>query len=209
MGNGTNFGTFWHRAGSMALQCVVALALCLSAAPVQAQAGQAQAGPVGPVPAPPASAAYTLGAGDKVRITVFGEAGLTGDYAVSASGEISFPLIGVVHADGRAPEQVAAEIRDRLAQGYLNDPRVAIELATYRTFFILGEVNRPGAYPFTAGLTLGQAVATAGGYTYRAKKSKVVVRHMNATGDSVVAVRDSGSLPIAPGDTITIPERFF
>lgn len=152
---------------------------------------------------------YKLGAGDKVRITVFGEAAMTGDYAVAPNGEISFPLIGTVEARGHTLDEVAGDIRKRLLDGYLNDPRVAIDLLEYRTFFILGEVNRPGAYPFTAGLTLGQAVATAGGYTYRARKSKVRVRHDGAAQDQLVAIEDIGGLSIDPGDTITVPERFF
>lgn len=152
---------------------------------------------------------YKLGAGDKVRITVFGEAAMTGDYAVAPNGEISFPLIGTVDARGHTLDEVAQDIRKRLLDGYLNDPRVAIDLLEYRTFFILGEVNRPGAYPFTAGLTLGQAVATAGGYTYRARKSKVHVRHDGTAQDQLVTIEDIGGLAIEPGDTITVPERFF
>ncbi|WP_165912215.1 polysaccharide biosynthesis/export family protein [Novosphingobium sp. PhB165] len=152
---------------------------------------------------------YKLGAGDKVRITVFGEAAMTGDYAVAPNGEISFPLIGGVEAKGHTLDEVAQAIRGRLLKGYLNDPRVAIDLLEYRTFFILGEVNRPGAYPFTAGLTLGQAVATAGGYTYRARKSKVRVRHDGAPQDEMVDIKDIGGLAIEPGDTVTVPERFF
>lgn len=206
-------------AGSM-----IAGALTAGAAPASALAQPTPLGSAAPIATAPLDSAvpgtgpvsvaahddrYKLGAGDKVRITVFGEAAMTGDYAVAPNGEISFPLIGTVAARDHTLDEVAQDIRRRLLDGYLNDPRVAIDLLEYRTFFILGEVNRPGAYPFTAGLTLGQAVATAGGYTYRARKSKVHVRHDGAAQDQLLALKDIGGLAIEPGDTITIPERFF
>ncbi|EIZ80362.1 polysaccharide export protein [Novosphingobium sp. Rr 2-17] len=190
--------------------CVCFMALMASpsvaqtAGTVAAQPGS-QIAQLAPVARDPG---YALGTGDKVRITVFGEEGMTGDYAVTPGGAISFPLIGEIPAQGRTLADVALEIRQRLLAGYINDPRVAIDLLEYRSFFILGEVNKPGAYPYTAGLTLGRAVATAGGYTYRARKSKVVVRHDGSTQDERVSVEDSG-LVVRPGDTIVVPERFF
>jgi polysaccharide export outer membrane protein len=111
-----------------------------------------------------ASAQYALGAGDKLRITVFGEESLSGEYLVPGEGTVAFPLIGDVQATGLTVDQLAREIEARLRDGYLKDPRVSIEVENYRPFYILGEVMKPGEYPFTNGLTVLNAVATANGF---------------------------------------------
>lgn len=152
---------------------------------------------------------YQLGSADKLRITVFGEDGLTGEYAVTSNGMISFPLIGEVDAVGHTLGQVREEIRSRLAAGYLRDPRVAIEVIDFRTFYILGEVNKPGEYPYRANLTLDQAVATAGGFTYRAARKRIMLRHPGEQSDSKLALEKDHVIPIAPGDTVRVLERFF
>ena len=197
----------------------VAAALALSLVLPLGSALQAQA-PTAPVSAPvsdpaaPAAdvrsnTAYTLGTGDKLRITVFGEQNLTGEYAVSSTGSISFPLIGEVPAAGNTLANVQETIRQRLASGYLNDPRVAIEVLEYRTFYILGEVNKPGEYPYRSNLRIDQAVATAGGYTYRANRKRFELAPGDGTADRRVKFKEAGRLEIKPGDTVRILERFF
>jgi polysaccharide export outer membrane protein len=190
-------------------------ALMLAAALASPLAAAAQAQSATELPGPPvatataSSATYKLDSGDKLRITVFGEDNLTGEYAVSSTGVISFPLIGDIPAVGRTLADVQAAIRTRLAAGYINDPRIAIEVLEYRTFYILGEVNKPGEYPYRSNMTVEQAVATAGGYTYRANRKRFEIAHSDGRADERTTFKAAGQLKVAPGDTIHILERFF
>src|SRR5579862_9345479 len=118
-----------------------------------------------PAPAYNAAIDYRLGAGDKVKVTVFGEADLGGDFQVDAMGFVRMPMIGQVKAGGLTTHDVENNIRTALADGYLNDPRVAVEITTYRPFYIVGEVQKPGEYPFANGMTAQTAVSVAGGFT--------------------------------------------
>ncbi|MDE1914562.1 MAG: polysaccharide export protein [Sphingomonadales bacterium] len=151
---------------------------------------------------------YRLGPDDKVHITVYGEDRLTGDYMVTSKGLVSFPLIGDIPAAGRSLGEVQEDIRQRLAAGYIRDPRVAIEVGNFRSFYVLGEVNKPGEYPYRTNLTLDQAVATAGGYSYRANKKKIILHHAGRP-EQVVQLGKLETIGLQPGDTIRIPERFF
>lgn len=159
--------------------------------------------------APPSvsEAAYRLGPGDKVRVITFGETGLTGEFLVSEVGHIAFPLIGDVNAGGLTPPAFAQALTEKLSNGYLRHPRVSVEVLNYRPFYILGEVGKPGEYPFISGLTVTNAVATAGGFTYRANTHRVFVRGQRESGEHVVAL--TGTTLVHPGDTIRIPERLF
>lgn len=159
--------------------------------------------------APEPEGPYMLGAGDKLRVTVFGEETLTGQYTVTGAGDLSFPLIGNLPAAGRSVEQVQETIRERLAAGYLKDPRVSAEILEYRPYFILGEVNRPGQYPYSIGLTVEQAVAAAGGFTYRANPKRVFIKRALDTSERLANLRRTPSLAVRPGDTIRVAERFF
>ncbi len=150
---------------------------------------------------------YRLGPADKLHMIVFGETDLTGDYTISSSGKMALPLIGEVDAMGLTLNQLQAAIAAKYSQGYLNDPHVSLEVLTYRPFYILGEVNKPGEYPYTAGLTVMRAVATAAGYTYRANKHRVFIKHVNDGKEQPYSV-DSATM-VAPGDVIRIGERFF
>lgn len=152
---------------------------------------------------------YRLGAGDKVRITVFGEPTLSGEYTVAASGDLSFPLMGNVPAAGRTVVEVQESIRAGLSQGYIRDPRISIEIIDYRPFFVLGEVNRPGQYPYSIGLTAAQAIAAAGGFTYRANRRRIYIKRALETAERLVDGRRASSVRIRPGDTIRVAERFF
>ena len=151
---------------------------------------------------------YKLGAGDKVRIIVFGESDLTGEFDVPGGvGTISFPLIGDVQAGGLTVGELQAEIEAKLKDGYLKDPRVSIEVLNYRPFYILGEVTKPGEYPYTNGLTVLNAVATANGFTYRADTRHVFIKRANDPVEHEYPL--TSDIPVAPGDTIRIKERFF
>ena len=183
----------------------------------QTAAAPGAVGPVAPATGPVAQEApprtsdvkadYRLGAGDKVRVTVYGEPNLTGEYYVSTRGTLSVPLIGDVPAAGQTVPQIAEAVRAKLADGYVRDPKVAAEVLTYRPYYILGEVNKPGEYPYTSDLTVMNAVATAGGFTYRAQTKKVLIRH--AQSDKEIETTLTATTPVEAGDTVRIKERFF
>lgn len=150
---------------------------------------------------------YRLGVADKVRVTVFGEEALTGEFLVGGNGKTSLPLIGETRAAGLTISEFQDEISDALRQGYITQPRVSAEVLNYRPFYILGEVKNPGTYPFTNELTVLNAVATAGGFTYRADMRRVSIKRGTNAGDDEFAL--TPSTRVAPGDTIRIRERLF
>lgn len=150
---------------------------------------------------------YRLGVADKVRIIVFDEPSLSGEFLVNANGSLSMPLIGDVPVAGSTASVVTEAIRKRLSDGFLKEPQVSIDILTFRPFYILGEVNKPGEYPYSSGLTVFNAVATAEGFTYRANKKKVVIKHAGATDESKEKL--TPDLQVRPGDTIRIQERLF
>ncbi len=150
---------------------------------------------------------YRLGASDKLRIIVYGDDALSGEFGVSPSGTVSFPLVGELNVAGQTVAQVRSMIQERLKNGYMNDPRVSIEVLSYRPFYILGEVNKPGEYPFTPNLTIEGAVATAQGFTYRANMKRIYIRHSGEKTEERVSAQDVR--PILPGDVIRVAERFF
>ena len=150
---------------------------------------------------------YRLDAGDKLRVVVYGQEGLTNTYAIDAGGSITMPLIGAVGARGRTPAGLAAEIAAKLRNGYIRDPSVAVEVETYRPFFILGEVAAPGQYPYVPNMSVESAVAIAGGFSPRAKRDQVTLTHTD-NSTSRRAVVPLGT-PISPGDTILVGERWF
>lgn len=154
-----------------------------------------------------ASTAYTLGSSDKVRITVFGHQDLSGEFEVDGTGSISLPLIGQMTAQGLTTAQLEQSIATSLASGYILNPRVSAEVINYRPFYILGEVGNPGTYPYTNGLTVQNAVAAAGGFTYRANKRVVYIKSMDS--DREVAYELTPMTVVKPGDTLRIGERIF
>ncbi|HEX7761887.1 MAG TPA: polysaccharide biosynthesis/export family protein [Caulobacteraceae bacterium] len=150
---------------------------------------------------------YVLGPDDKLRVITYGEETLTGEFMVAADGDVSLPLIGNVHAGGLTLKVFQQHVQDALGQGYLKDPRVSVEVLNYRPYYILGEVNKPGDYPYTQGLTVLNAVATASGFTYRANTHRVYVRGAHDTTEHAAPL--TAATKVAPGDTIRIGERFF
>lgn len=206
------------------LLCMVALFMAI--APVAVQSQQ----PGSPVVAgstPPSAAAstaaavenlpaadikgttdYRLGAGDKVRVTVYNEDTVSGEYIVDGSGSISLQLVGAINVVGRSVPEVIRLIENALKSGgYILNPSVSMEVLNYRPFYVIGEVNQPGKYPFVSDMSVLNAVALAGGYTYRAQKKKVmIIRATDADRKEREATpRDL----VLPGDIIRVPERLF
>jgi polysaccharide export outer membrane protein len=144
---------------------------------------------------------------DQLRVQVYNEPSISGDYQVDSAGYISVPLAGRVKASGRTAGQLEQAIVAALSRGMLKDPRVNVQVSNYAAFYIHGEVKKSGEYPYRPGLTVMDAVATAGGFTYRADESKAVVRRAGDNVDSVVPL--DRTISVSPGDNIKIPERFF
>jgi protein involved in polysaccharide export with SLBB domain len=150
---------------------------------------------------------YTLDSGDRLRVVVFGQDGLTNSYVVDASGHIDMPLIGSVAAGGLTTDQLSARIADQLRQGFIREPHVAVEIEAYRPFFILGEVTQPGQYPYVANMTVETAVAIAGGFGPRGYHKSVMISR-NAGGRSY-RFEVPITYPLCPGDTVQVEERWF
>ncbi len=171
------------------------------------QPGPALWGSVPPVTPAPAMNHYTLDSGDRLRVVVFGQEGLTNSYLVSATGQIDMPLIGGVVARGATSDQLAGRIAAKLREGYIREPHVAVEIEAYRPFFILGEVAQPGQYPYVANMTAETAIAIAGGFTPRAFRHDLVV---SRTADGVATrITEPQIFPLRPGDTVNVQERWF
>jgi polysaccharide export outer membrane protein len=150
---------------------------------------------------------YALDTGDRLRIVVFGQEGLTNAYAVDAAGFIDMPLIGPVLARGCTTEQLAGRIAARLRDGFIREPHVAVEIEAYRPFFILGEVTYPGQYPYVVNMTAEMAVAIGGGFTPRAFRRSLVVNRTIAGRAMRMTV--PLTFPLRPGDTVNVQERWF
>jgi protein involved in polysaccharide export with SLBB domain len=155
-----------------------------------------------------AGVATLLQPGEKVKITVYGEESLTGDYDINPGGYVTMPLIGGIRAAGRSQAQFAKDVANRYSRGgFLQDPHVTVAVIQFKPFYVLGEALTPGEYPFRSGLNVHTAVAMAGGFTYRASRSYVLIRHV---GDEVWKEYSLAEpVPIAPGDLIRVPERYF
>jgi polysaccharide export outer membrane protein len=149
---------------------------------------------------------YTLDTGDRLRITVFGHQDLSGEFEVSSNGAVSLPLIGDVQAEGRSLKDLEAAVIAKLKPDYLKNPQVSAEVINYRPFFIIGEVKNPGTYPYIGGMRVVNAVALAGGYTYRARKDEILLTRSKGDGTPKKVGQDA---LVLPGDVIQIQERFF
>jgi protein involved in polysaccharide export with SLBB domain len=188
----------------MGVLCLMSLALFLvgcgeaarPATPSEQQALQQLAG------APP-----QLHPGEKIRVTVYGEPSLSGEYQIDPGGSVSLPLAGTVKAAGLTQQQLEEQLKKHFSSGYLKDPKITVGVAEFRPFYIVGEVERPGAYPYTGGLNVLSAVAIAGGTTYRASRTEVLIQHLGE--NEMRAYNLSTPIPILPGDIIQIPRRYF
>lgn len=151
-----------------------------------------------------------LGAGDRVKVTVFDEPSLSGEFDVGLDDELVMPLVSAIEVGGMSTDQLAGVISAKLIEGgYVLDPIVSVEILSHRPFYILGEVKQPGEYPVVGMLTLDQAIAKAGGYTPRASKGYVILKRISWDGGRRIQVDAGSTLKIAPGDTISVPEAFF
>jgi len=157
--------------------------------------------------APQTVSDYRLASADKVRIDVFGEDALGGEFVVNAEGKVALPLIGEVQAAGLTVAQLQDAVTQALSQGYLNQPRVTAQVLIYRPIYILGEVNRPGEYPYLPDLTALNAVATAQGFTYRANTRRIFVRRAGSQTEEPQPL--TADTRVSPGDTLRIGERYF
>ena len=159
-------------------------------------------------PTPAASTErYILGPNDRIRLKVYGEPDITGEYEIDSGGQVSVPLAGHIKAAGATTRQLEKLIASALAKGIVRDPRVNVEIAQYRPYYILGEVKKSGEYPYRLGLTVMDAVASAGGFTYRANENKVHLRRAGVGVEEIHAL--DAPVPVYPGDNIRIPERYF
>jgi protein involved in polysaccharide export with SLBB domain len=207
----------WLRTVALAAVMAAMLSACSSSGG-GAGGSQEAAAPAGGVPGNPSKEqaahvqaelanSYTLGPGDRVRVTVFGHEDLSGEFEVDGSGMISPPLVRDIKAQGLTVRQVEKIIADRLSPDYLKNPSVSVEVMNYRPFYIFGEVNAPGSYPYVNGMTVVNAVAMAGGYTYRARTGSA--RLTRATDTSRTPETVDRDTPVLPGDVIEVPERYF
>ena len=153
------------------------------------------------------SSEIRLEAGDKVRVTVFGEDKLSGDYQVNTAGYVALPLAGSVKVSGMTGPELERALEQKFKGSYLRNPRVTVEVLTFRPFYVLGEVQKPGEYPFRTGLNVLSAIAIAGGGTYRANSSKVMIQRSGS--NEIREFPQSPSVPVMPGDLIRVPERYF
>ena len=150
---------------------------------------------------------YRLGSGDKIQVTVFGHKDLSGQFEVDGSGTIRLPLIGEVKVGRKTVQELETSIIGKLKPDYLINPRVSVQVLNYRPFYIIGEVKKPGSYPYVSGMTVINAIALAGGFTYRARENQILVLRANDLKRRKTAADQN--TPILPGDIIEVPERFF
>jgi protein involved in polysaccharide export with SLBB domain len=150
---------------------------------------------------------YTLGPGDRIKISIFNQGDLSGEYVLDGDGRFSMPLIGSVQAAGLSPSDLEALLVSKLKPDYLVNPRIFIQMTNYRPYYLIGEVQGTGAFPYVAGMTYLTAVAIAGGFTYRAKKEFVYVIHGDDPEQEEVKL--SVEEKVRPGDIIRVAERLF
>lgn len=150
---------------------------------------------------------YRLGSGDRIRLTVYDEPNLSGEFSVDGAGNVGVPLIGKVGAGGLTASELEKAIVNKLSPQYLKDPSVTVEVIGYRPFYIVGEVNEPGSYPYVNGMTVINAVALAGGFTYRAQEGSFRLERRAKEGVRILEAR--ATTEVLPGDVITVQERYF
>src|SRR6195256_6106601 len=196
------------RVAGLSFLFILSLSGAITSWPANALAQAANALTQQAQPLSPASAAesYVLGPNDRVRLKVYGEPDIAGEYEVDNNGNVSIPLAGHIRAAGLTTRQLERSIASALSKGIVRDPRVNVEIALYRPYYILGEVKKSGEYPYRLGLTVMDAVASAGGFTYRANENKVYLRRSGGA-EEIYAL--DAPVPVFPGDNIRIPERYF
>jgi protein involved in polysaccharide export with SLBB domain len=149
-----------------------------------------------------------LGPNDRLRITVFGQPTLTGEYTLDGNGVLAFPLIGNVPANGVTTSQLQQAIAAKLKPDYMLNPNVSAEVITRRPFYVIGEVQKPGNYPYVSDMTAVNAIAMAGGFTRRARKNDFYIRRLDKDG-KVVRIEANVGTVLQAGDTLEVRERLF
>lgn len=150
---------------------------------------------------------YRLGSGDRIRLIVYGEPNLSGEFSVDGRGGLSMPLVGKIEAEGLTAHQLERRIAQRLSPEYLKDPNIVVEVMSYRPFYIVGEVKKPGSYAYVNGMSVINAVALAGGFTYRARESGFDIdRQIDGEPKRLYGRQQT---EVMPGDVITVRERYF
>lgn len=196
-----------QRRNVLYLLASLALAGCSGAARVAVVADESAASFAGPGPQRGAGGAYMLGPGDRLRIKIYNEPELTGDYEINSSGFVSLPLVGQVKASGATTNQLERIIAGKMRGQISQDPKVNVEIAAYAPFYIHGEVKKAGEYPYRPGLTMADAVATAGGLTYRANEGRIYLRRAGSPVEEMVSL--DMRVRVYPGDNIRVDERIF
>ena len=186
-------------------RCLLGIAGIALALLVGACAGGVDPTTINPPTAEPTE--LPLAPGDKLRVIVYGEDKLSGDYQIDNGGAISLPLAGTIQGAGLTKSELEQEITNKLKSQYLRNPRVTVDVASFRPFYILGEVQKPGEYPFRSGLNVLSAIAIAGGGTYRASNTKVSIQRAGAK--EAVEYPQSPTILVMPGDVVRVPERYF
>lgn len=154
-----------------------------------------------------AQTVYTMGSGDTIRVTVFGEPDLSGDFTVDATGRLNLALIGPVDVRNLTADQVRQKIHDAYLDGYLRHPDVAVEIIAFRPFFIMGEVNQPGSYDYVPGMNVLNAIAVGGGMTYRGDEDDIEI--LRGNDSNRVAIPATLATIVMPGDIVRVAERYF
>jgi polysaccharide export outer membrane protein len=192
----------WGTSGGRALAAVILVLACaLAGCQADPKPGPARSA------APPDLSAYRLGIGDRVRVSVFGEPDLSVDGDIDATGHLGYPLLGRVAAMRKTADELAADIAAGLSSGFLVNPDVRVAVIQYRPIYLTGQVNRPGAYPYTVGLTVEKAVALAGGLTRIASERGIFRLHEDAPASERRRVKMDD--PVLPGDTLVVEESLF
>jgi len=192
----------WWRIGMGACQATICLLMAvIFAASVFVVSPKAQ------TPAQGSALEYYLGPGDKLNVVVFGHQDLSGEFEIDVAGYISLPLLGQMAAADRTVRELQHQIEARLDREFIVDPRVSIEVRNFRPFFILGQVNKPGSYPYQSGIDIRQAVAIGGGFTRRAASATVTL--IRRTAEGKLRYRATLDVPVLPGDTIVVERRLF
>jgi len=150
---------------------------------------------------------YRIGAGDKLSLTVFREETLSGEFQVNEAGLLSLPLVGDIKASGKTVPEFRDDLTMLLGSEFVRDPRVTVNVASYRPVYVLGEVEQPGEYPYTERMTIYALVAKAGGFTYRANQTVAFIRHENEAEERAYSLTSGGA--VMPGDTIRFAQRYF
>jgi len=208
-------GTLIHHKGSEMLsmrKSVYAAFLATAVAFLLAGCDVAPLGPgvdgSQPLVGPGAAGGIRLQPGDKLKVTVYGEEKLSGEYEIDPAGAVSLPLAGTLQAAGLTKPELERILTKKFSSArYINNPKVTVDIANFRPFFVLGEVEKPGQYPYISGLNVMSAIAVAGGNTYRASGSKVLIQRSGEEGLREYPL--SSTIPVYPGDLVRVPERYF